>query len=97
MEEGVEYLKLNELISNGLISRNEKADVAWLALKDEFPVVNQDQFRRVLLRCRKSHAMTGKYFFGCAKIHLTLNTGAHEATETDDEDEDSVGHSKSSH
>ena len=63
MDEGVEYLKLNELISNGLISRNEKADVAWLALKDVFPFMNQDKFRRTLLRCRISHAIAGKFFF----------------------------------
>ena len=64
MQGGAEDVKLNELISNGLMSRLEKADVAWLAFKDEFPGVNQDQFRRALLRCRKGCATAGKMFFG---------------------------------
>ena len=42
MQGGAEDLKLNELISSGLISRNEKVGVAWLAFKDEFAGMNQD-------------------------------------------------------
>ena len=87
---GAEDLKLNKSISNGLISHLEKADVAWLAFKDEFPGMNQDQFRRALLRCRKSFATTGKTFVWCTQSCLTLNTGAHTVTKSGNEDEETV-------
>ena len=88
MQGGAEDVKLNELISNGLTSRLEKADVAWLAFQDEFPGVNQDQFRRALLRCRKGFASTGKIIFLCMQQCLTLKTGSHTATESENEEEE---------
>ena len=66
MQGGVEDLKLNELISSGLIPCNEKASIAWLAFKDKFHGMNQDQFRLALLWCKKSHAAKGKVFVGYA-------------------------------
>ena len=73
-----------------MISRNEKADVPWLAFKDEFPGINHDQFRRVLLRCKKSHATKGKALVGRGLLHQKLKTGVHVATEIDNEDEESL-------
>ena len=87
---GAEELKLNKLISNGLISHNEKANAAWLVLKDDFPSMDQDKFLRELLRCKKLHAMSGNSFVGWVKICLALITGAHVAAEADNENEDLV-------